>query len=526
MSAVDTGRNAQLVTRVRDRAQTTFRDFTRGQKVVTFIAFLAVLATAYWAFATISRPDMALLYSNLSAGEAAEMTEELKKQGVTYELADGNNGTTTIRVPQEEQARLRMEMAANGSLKTDKGGYSLLDNSSITTSDFLQQVNHRRAVEGELSKTITSLNGVNGATVHLALPKKDLFNDDNVKPTAAVVLNMANEEALSATQVQSVVNLVAGAVDGLSPKDVTVTDQAGAALADPANGVGGSSAVDDATTALEERLAKKIETQLGASVGANNVKATVTVNVNKNASNITRETFGKPEAGPNQTGIALQTTQSAQTYQGDGGTPVGILGPDGAPIAGVQNPNTTYTGDDQNTTYAVDRTVEETTQSGGAIERITVAVLVNADATQATPAQLTPLVQAAIGFDAQRGDLVVVNAAPFDKTAAEAANKAAEEALAAANQERMMSLIRSVVLGILILAVLLFAFLATRKARRKVEPEPIDIPELDVIEDWDEEPEIVHEIDPGPSVVDEVDSLMERQLDDTVGVVRGWMAAR
>lgn len=527
MSALDTTEpSSNLVTKVRDRAKTTFRDFTRGQKVVTLIAVIAVIATAVWAYSTITKPEMSLLYSNLSAGEASTMTEELKKQNVKYELVEGGNGTTTIRVPQEDQARLRMEMAANGSLKTDKSGYSLLDNTSITTSEFLQQVNYRRAVEGELSKTISSLDGVAGATVHLSIPEKDLFNDDNVKPTAAVVLNMSDGEALSSQQVQSVVNLVAGAVDGLDPKDVTVTDQTGAVLADPVNGVGGGSAADDATAKLEERLAKKIEDQLAASVGRDNVKATVTVTVNKNASNITRESFGKPDGPANQQGIALQTNQSAQTYQGDGGTPVGVLGTDGAPIAGVQNPSTTYTGDDQNTTYAVDRTVEETQQAGGAIERITVGVLVNASATQATPAQLTPLVQAAVGFDQQRGDLVVVNAAPFDTTAADAAKKAAEDAQAAANQDRLMSLIRSIVLGILILAVLVFAFLSGRKARKAVEPEPIDIPELDVIEDWDEEPEIVHEIEPGPSVVDEVDQLMEHQLDDTVGVVRGWMAAR
>ena len=527
MSELDTtGRSSNMVTKVRDRAQTTFRDFTRGQKMVTVIAILAVIAVAAWAYTTVTRPDMALLYSNLSAGEASTMTEELKKQNVQYELMEGANGTTTIRVPEEDQARLRMEMAANGALKTDKSGYSLLDNTSITTSEFLQQVNYRRAVEGELSKTIASLDGVRGATVHLSVPEKDLFNDDNLKPTAAVVVNMTDGQALSAQQVQSVVNLVAGAVDGLSPNDVTVTDQTGAVLADPATGVGGGSALDEATAKIEERLTKKIEDQLAASVGRDNVKATVTVTVNKNASNITRESFGKPDAPANQQGIPLQTTQSAQTYQGDGGTPVGILGPDGAPIAGVQNPNTTYTGDDQNTSFAVDRTVEETQQSGGAIERITVGVLVNASATQATPAQLTPLVQAAVGFDQQRGDLVVVNAAPFDTTAADAAKKAAEDAAAAASADRMASLIRSIILGILILAVLVFAFLSSRKARRKVEPEPIDIPELDVIEDWDEEPEIVHEIDPGPSVVDEVDALMARQLDDTVGVVRGWMAAR
>ena len=306
MSELDTtGRSSNMVTKVRDRAQTTFRDFTRGQKMVTVIAILAVIAVAAWAYTTVTRPDMALLYSNLSAGEASTMTEELKKQNVQYELMEGANGTTTIRVPEEDQARLRMEMAANGALKTDKSGYSLLDNTSITTSEFLQQVNYRRAVEGELSKTIASLDGVRGATVHLSVPEKDLFNDDNLKPTAAVVVNMTDGQALSAQQVQSVVNLVAGAVDGLSPNDVTVTDQTGAVLADPATGVGGGSALDEATAKIEERLTKKIEDQLAASVGRDNVKATVTVTVNKNASNITRESFGKPDAPANQQGIPL-----------------------------------------------------------------------------------------------------------------------------------------------------------------------------------------------------------------------------
>lgn len=526
MSELATTTNNPVFTRVRDGARTTFRDFTKGQKAVTLVAVIAIIAAATWAFMTLTKPPMALLYSNLTPGEAAAMTEQLSKQGVAYELEEGGNGTTLIRVPEGEQARLRMEMAANGALNTDKQGYSLLDNTSITTSEFLQHVNHRRAVEGELAETISSLNGVNSATVHLAIPEKDLFNDDNVKPTASVVLTMANEQSLTNAQVQSVVNLVAGAVEGLAPKDVVVTDQSGKVLADPISGVGGGSAGDDAVAAYEERLAKKIEDQLGASVGADNVKATVTVTMNTNASNITRETFGNPEGGANQTGIALQTTQSAQSYQGDGGTPVGILGPDGAPLAGVRNPSTTYTGDDQNTTYAVNRTVEETTQSGGQVERITVAVLVNANATQATPAQLTPLVQAAIGFDQQRGDLVVVNAAPFDTSAQDAAAKAAEAAAAAESQVQMMSLIRTIVLGVLILIVLVFAVLSVRKAKRQREPEPFDLPELDVIEDWDEEPEIVHEIDAGPSVIQEVDELMDKQLDDTVGVVRGWMASR
>ncbi len=155
-----------------------------------------------------------MLFNNLSGEDASAIVENLTAEGVTYELADGG---ATIMVPKDQVYDLRIQMSGQGLPANSDSGYALLDKQGITTSEFMQHVGYQRALEGELNKTIGSIDGVQAATVHLAIPQKDVFSDDAEKPTASVLIAAQGNTPLSNQQVQSVVHLVASSVDGLDP---------------------------------------------------------------------------------------------------------------------------------------------------------------------------------------------------------------------------------------------------------------------------------------------------------------------
>src|SRR2546430_15204858 len=205
----------------------TFGAFTPGQKAVTLIG-VVVLGVGGFFFANwASAPSYAPLFSNLSSTDASAIVDKLNAGGTQYQLADGG---ATIMVPQSQVYDLRLKMSGQGLPAQTDTGYSLLDKQGLTTSDFMQNVGFQRALEGELGKTIKSIDGVQGATVHLAIPQKDVFATDSQKPTASVLVTTALGRTLSPDQVQSIVHLVAASVVGLDPNQVTVADAAGNVL--------------------------------------------------------------------------------------------------------------------------------------------------------------------------------------------------------------------------------------------------------------------------------------------------------
>src|SRR5256884_3844646 len=209
------------------RVTGTFGAFTPGQKAVTLFGIVALVVGgvlfANWA----STPAYAPLFSNLSSTDASAIVDKLTSGGTPYQLTDGG---ATIMVPQSQVYDLRLKMSGQGLPAQNDTGYSLLDKQGVTTSDFMQNVDYQRALEGELDKTIKSINGVQAATVHLALPPKDVFATDTQKPTASVLVTTSLGRTLSPDQVQSIVHLVAASVVGLDPNQVTVADAAGNVL--------------------------------------------------------------------------------------------------------------------------------------------------------------------------------------------------------------------------------------------------------------------------------------------------------
>src|SRR3954453_12177464 len=196
------------------RVTTTFSSFTAGQKAVTIFA-VAALAIGGYFFASWARtPTYAPLYAGLAAADASAIVDKLNADGIQYQLT---NAGQTIEVPQDQVYAERIKLSGQGlPAQTDGAGYSLLDNQGVMNSDFMQKVSYQRAMEGELAKTIKAMSGVNNATVHLAIPQKDVFSDDQQQPTASVMIATAVGKKLSTAQVESVVHLVSSSISGLT----------------------------------------------------------------------------------------------------------------------------------------------------------------------------------------------------------------------------------------------------------------------------------------------------------------------
>lgn len=451
-----------------------FLAFTPGQKVVAVVALLGVAAAAIGFSAWASRPDYTPMYTNLAAKDASAMVDQLTKDGVKYQLTDGG---ATIEVPKGEVYAERLKMASAGLPNSSDTGYSLLDKQGVTTSEFTQRVDYQRALEGEITNTLQSVNGVSGASVHLAIPERDVFNDGSQNPTASVLLTLAPGKQLTSQQVQSVVNLVAFAVPGLQPENVTVADSAGKVLAAPGQGANaGSGDRAQATQDYESNLQTSLNSMFQQVLGPNSAVVTVTADLDFDSVDTTSKNYTFNQGTP-----PIAESHTTENYTGTGGGVGGVLGAeDPATVTGgtTQNGNGTYS----KTTNTQNNAVNEVTQvrraAPGNVRRLGVAVIVNQNKTQVGTAQVQSLVNSALAIDPQRGDTVTVTSMPFDTTAA---NQAAQDARAqaqAAAQARRDSLLRTGLLAgavaLLVIGWAVAAFLRRRRARNAELDDEID----------------------------------------------------
>src|SRR4051794_12831454 len=307
----------------------TFKSFTPGQKAVTIFAVIALAVGGYFFATWASTPSYSALFSNLSSKDASAIVESLQKSGTPYELA---NGGSTIMVPQDQVYDLRLQLSGEGLPGESDTGYALLDQQGITTSDFMQHTNYQRALEGEISNTIKSIDGVEAATVHLVMPQKDVFSDEQEKTTASVLVQSSPNKPLSTQQVQAIVHLVASSVEGLDPEQVTVGGAEGKILsAGGGAGVatGGDSGGDSQTVAFQNRLNSSLQHMLDSVVGPGHAVVTTTAELDYDQTETTSETYTQdPSVG------ALSESISREAYNGNGTGSGGVLGPDN-----IQVPN-------------------------------------------------------------------------------------------------------------------------------------------------------------------------------------------
>ncbi|MGZ5204867.1 MAG: flagellar basal-body MS-ring/collar protein FliF, partial [Caldimonas sp.] len=404
------------------------------------IAALAgvVVAMTMWS----SRGDYKVLYANLADKDGGAVIAQLTQMNVPYRMSEGG---AAILVPAGQVHDLRLKMATAGLPKGTVSGYELMDSARFGQTQFQERLTFQRGLEGELTRSIGSLAAVQSARVHLALPNQNGFFREQQKPGASVLLTMHPGRTLDRAQIAGIVHLVASSVPEMNPKAVSVLDQSGALLT--AGGDSTQAGLDaqqlQYVNQIESGYTKRIRELLEPIVGADNLRATVTADVDFSQTEATSEEF-KPNQG-SEASIAIRSQQTSEQGGGNGGAlPSGVPGAASnqppiaatAPLTGASQPlqgapsATATVGTSGRreavTNYEVDKTVRVTKNASGNIKRLNAAVVVNnrtvvdakGKSTQVPLGaeeidKLSTLVRETIGFNKERGDSVKVINAPF-----------------------------------------------------------------------------------------------------------------
>jgi len=527
------------------RGRTLWNGFTVAQRVITVLAVLGLVVGGFAFSKWAGQPSYTPLFSNLSSTDASAIVDKLGSEGVQYQLADGGN---TILVPQEKVYALRLKMSGAGLPSGDQTGYALLDKQGITTSEFQQHVDYQRALEGELTKTIQSIHGVNAAVVHLAIPQKDVFADATSKPTSSVLVDTAAGQDLSSQQVEAITNLVSSSIEGMSPNGVTVADSSGKVLSTAGEGLSSTAANDrsEDTKAYEDRVTSNLQSMLDQVVGAGNAVVRVTADLDYDQTQTKSETYkSDPKTAP------LSESNTNETFTGAGSGVGGVLGPDNISVpSGTAGGDSRYNKKGTTRDNAVDKVVEQRVAAPGSVNRLSVAVLINSRTGGAIKtADVSRLVTSGAGLDTKRGDAVQVSRMPFDTSAAKEAAKQLSDAKKAEKQESMMSLAKTGGLALLVVVILLLAFLTARRSKRPAEMTDVEVAQIEeakrLLEIAMPEPAALGSGDSltpalesagsanravdaerRQAVRTEIGALVERQPEAVAQLLRGWLADR
>lgn len=402
-------------------------------KIPLMIAAAAAVSIIVALLLWLRSPDYRVLLSNLSAKDGGDIVSQLTQMNVPYQIAD--NGSA-ILVPADKVHELRLKLAQSGLPKGGNTGFELLDKEQFGISQFSEQINYQRALEGELSRTIESLSPVQSARVHLAIPKPTLFVREQKLPTASVTVGLLPGRMLDEGQISAIVHMVSSSVTGLTASNVIIVDQAGRLLTNNDNSQqSANSAQIKMTKEMESHLKQRIEDILSPLVGRANIHAQVTAQMDFSKVEQTSEEY-KPNQTPDS--AAIRSRQNSQSMQNNNGGTGGVPGalsnqPVSAPTApietnkdnkdnkdGAQTANnrnsTSNSQSDETTNYEVDRKISHTQRQIGVVDRLSVAVIVNyhSQAGENGPEmkplppemikQIEALTREAMGFSTARGD--------------------------------------------------------------------------------------------------------------------------
>jgi flagellar M-ring protein FliF len=382
---------------------------------------LALIVFFAFVMMRVTTPNMGVLYSDLSMQDAGAIVRDLEARGIRFET----RGDGTILAPRADLARLRMDLAGKGIPVGGGVGYEIFDRGdTFSATSFVQNINHLRALEGELARTIGSLSRVETARVHLAIPERRLFERDREDPRASIVLRLRGE--LDASHVRAIRHLAASAVEGLRADRISIVDESGRLLAD---GVGeessmmGGLAADERKTAMERRLQRQVEDIVAGIVGQNRARVQVTTEFDLNRVESRSETFD-PD------GRVIRSTQARNetslTANPNGAVTVGNELPGAVGVDGEGASRDEHAKNEEITNYEISKTTRIETTEGGRLSRLSVAVLVDGSYLRSANGdmiyqprgqeeleQIATLVRTAIGFDRNRGDQVEVINLPF-----------------------------------------------------------------------------------------------------------------
>ncbi len=385
---------------------------------------LVLLLALFFGLRMVMAPDYVQLYSGLTPATASSVIDTLEQDGFRVQLSDSGS---TISVPRESLPRARMALADQGLPSDGTPGWELFDDTSgLGMNSFLQRVNRLRAMEGELARSIQTIDGVAAARVHIVLPEREAFSRERPDPSASVIVRGAASRTISRRQGNAIRALVAAAVPDLSPMRVTVLSASGETiLAEEGEGAA-EVTLQSVRAGIEERMAQNITQILSARVGAGNARVQVSVDLNGERQVVRQQSFDPAQRVVRSTETTEESNEDRELAAGE----VGVNGnipaelADGADAEGGNSNTSERTREIVN--YEIGKTESETIREPGEVRRLSVAVLVNgiyniadngevdyAERDAEELARLEELVKSAVGFDEARGDIVSVDSLRF-----------------------------------------------------------------------------------------------------------------
>ncbi|MBC7404658.1 MAG: flagellar M-ring protein FliF [Cytophaga sp.] len=383
------------------------------------------------------QPDYKVLFSNFNDRDGGAIVASLQQMNVPYKYSEGGSA---ILVPSNQVHDARLKLASQGLPKGGNVGFELMENQKLGISQFLEQVNFQRALEGELARSIQAVSAVQTARVHLAIPKSNVFIREQQKPTASVLLNLYPGRTMDQQQVNAILHLVASSVPELSSKNVTIVDQNGNLLSDTSKQAANNNLDPSQLKYVQEyqqNIVKRIESIISPIVGPQNVRAEATADIDFSRSEQAAESY-RPNSPPESS--TMRSQQSSESYN-KGSNASGIPGalsnqppapstaPITAPAAANQSAAASSTGltqKDSTINYEVDKTIRYTQQPMGGVKRLSVAIVINYKSetdksgkitskalTEIEKTQISDLAKEAMGFNKERGDTLNLVNSPF-----------------------------------------------------------------------------------------------------------------
>jgi len=486
---------------------------TRG-KIALGGAALALIVLAFVLFQMATKQSYTTLAGGIEPAETGQVTEALTAKGIPYQVQDGG---TAVGVPSADVSEARIALAESDVLGGSKPGFELFDSQQFGASDFQQKVTYQRALEGELERTINQVEGVKSSNVQLTLPEEQLFSEESVKPTAAVLIATDSGGRLGGGAVRGIAHLTAASVEGLNANDVTITDGAGATLWPVGEGgtLGGGSSKQAIEARYDEGMETRLDGLLARTIGPEKGRVQVQAEVDADRTTQSKLEYAKQ-------GTPLQSQSEHESLKGAGapgaGGAAGTAGniPSYAAGTGAGGGNSNYKRANEETQYGVDKTVTHTRVAPGTVKRQHVALIVDKSVPAAEVVQLEKAIEGAAGIEKKRGDTFTVSQVAFAKP----------PEVAAPAGPGIVDYAKYAVLGLAGLGFLIFAARHLRKKEDEVLAEPIWLRELNAPtsladlevhrgeEDWDDE---------HPTLANSADDVAAMDSDKVAQQLRAWM---
>lgn len=507
-----------------DKQKQRWQETSQNRKVLVILISAVILAGLVYLTINLTKTNYALLLGNLESKDAGNIVAQLESEKIPYQLT---NQGTTIMVPREQVDEIRVKLASDGLLTGAGNGFELFDESKFGETDFEQQISYQRALQEELRRTITHVEGVEQARVHLVLPQKSVFIDDEGIASASVVLKLKPNANLRPEQVKGLNDLIVGSVEGLQADNVHIIDTEGHVLNEfmkgsDLAGVSYSGTVlerqQQIRRAYEKELENRVQNMLARVLGPNKAVAMVTAEMD-----FDQQQTNTTEVLPGPI-VSERSTNTEGTGSSVGGVPGSTTQ---MPGQSIPSENATgqdsYTQSDDVKNYQHGSRNQSVIQAPGKLLRLSTAVVLDESVTILDQEKVQQLVTAAIGFDLQRGDQITVSAMAFDRSQYDFA----EEPPDTSQQEKeLLYMTIAAVVGGLLILLLLLAYWLRRRRRNKARAEavieaPPAVPIETVQPEEEEKPE--WEIPPPKDKQKQLKELAEKRPRDIAAVLKVWL---